>query len=120
MGITTIVTMEIEPAVFELIESGVKQYELRSESFKVADAIRYVDSETGKVLGMFWLGPEDVISRVHDQVLMTIAAVDAETFYRLYPRDSSEPAGNQHLYVAPILERTTLDYVLEKDLKKET
>lgn len=118
MKTTTIVTAEIEPAIFELIESGVKQYELRKESFKVADAIRYVDSETGKVLGVFWLGPEDVISRVHDQVLMTIAAVDARTFYRLYPRNS-EPAGSQYLYVVPILERTTLDDVLAKDLKEK-
>lgn len=122
MKTTTIATAKIKSDRFELIKNGIKHYEVQDESFHGATAIRYVDSETGKVLGVYWLGPEDVFDRTHDQLLQTMTVLNSTIFYKLFPKDEGRFGIStvDHLYVAPILCHTDLDSVLKKDLEDES
>lgn len=98
----TIATARIEPGIYRLIEQGRKRYEVRDESFRQADAIRYVDAQTGKVLGVYWLGPEDDFDRTHDPITQNLSGVDGGTFRRLFPKTAAR------LYIARIRSRTSL------------
>ena len=103
MRATTIITAKIEPGIYKLIEQGSKHYEVRDESFHQAKAIRYVDAETGEMLGLHWLGPEDDFGRTHDPLIQSLSGVDDRTFHRLFPETVDR------LYVAPIWSHTSLD-----------
>lgn len=102
MNTVTIATARIEPGIYRLIEQGRKRYEVRDESFRQADAIRYVDAQTGKVLGVYWLGPEDDFDRTHDPITQNLSGVDGGTFRRLFPKTAAR------LYIARIRSRTSL------------
>lgn len=102
MKATTIITAKIKPDIYRLIEQGRKHYEIRSEGFHQACAIRYVNAETGEVLGVYWLGPEGEFDRTHDPSIQSMAGVDDDTFHRLFPRTED------CLYVARIRSRTSL------------
>lgn len=102
MNTVTVVTARIEPGIYKLIEQGRKHYEVRDGSFQHAEAIRYVDAETGKVLGVYWLGPEDDFDRTHDPLVQNLSGVDGDTFHRLFPKMAAR------LYIARIRSRTSL------------
>lgn len=103
MKAITIITARIEPGIYRLIEQGRKRYEVRDESFQHADAIRYMDAETGELLGVYWLGPEGEFDRTHDPITQSMAGVDDDTFHRLFPRTED------CLYVARIRSCTSLN-----------
>jgi hypothetical protein len=57
-----IILAKIEPGIYRLIESGVKQYEVRSGSFEHAEVIAYVASDDGRFLGAYAIGEEVTFS----------------------------------------------------------
>lgn len=118
MKTTTIITAKIKPDIFRLIEQGRKRYEVRDESFHQADAIRYVDAETGKVLGVYRLGPEDDFDRTHDPLVQSLSGVDDDTFHRLFPKTVDFGIlikGVDRLHVAPIRSRISLDAIFPEE-----
>lgn len=119
MRATTIITAKIEPSIYKLIEQGKKHYEVRDESFHQAKAIQYVDAETGKVLGMYWLGPEDDFDRTHDPFIQSLSGVDDRTFHRLFPKTEERfgilTKGVDRLHVAPIRSRTSLNDIFPEE-----
>ena len=119
MKTMTIITAKIKPSIYKLIEQGRKLYEIRDEGFHQADAIRYVDAETGKVLGVYWLGPEDDFDRTHDPLMQSMAGVDDSTFCRLFPKTEERFGilikGVDRLHVAPIRSRTSLDAIFPEE-----
>lgn len=119
MRAMTIITAKIRPNIYKLIEQGRKRYEIRDEGFHQADAIRYVDAETGKVLGVYWLGPEDDFDRTHDPLMQSLSGVDDRTFRRLFPKTEERfgilAKGVDRLYVAPIRSHTSLDEIFPKE-----
>lgn len=119
MKTTTIITAKIKPDIYRLIKQGRKRYEVRDESFHRADAIRYVDAETGKVLGVYRLGPEDDFDRTHDPLIQSMAGVDDSTFRRLFPKTEERFGilikGVDRLHVAPIRSRTSLDAIFPEE-----
>lgn len=84
MKFTNVVTAKIKPNIYTLIERGVKQWEVRDESFQNADVIRYVDAESGSVLGSYRLGEKFALPREWDSITRYLAEVDWSTFYELF------------------------------------
>lgn len=102
MKTTTIITAKIEPDIYKMIDEGRKNYEVRDESFQNADVIRYVDNTNGKVLGMYWLGPESVFDYSPDQFMLSLFGIDDDRFHRLFPKTGI------NLHTARICSRTSL------------
>lgn len=118
MRAMTIITAKIKPNIYKLIEQGRKRYEIRDEGFHQADAIRYVDAETGKVLGVYQLGPDDDFDRTHDQFIQSLSGVDDDTFHRLFPKTVDFGIlikGVDRLHVAPIRSRISLDDIFPEE-----
>lgn len=53
MKFVKIVKAKIRPDIFDLIESGRKRFEVRSDDFDDASVIHYVSAETGETLGYY-------------------------------------------------------------------
>jgi hypothetical protein len=94
---TTIVTAKIRPEIYDRIENGKKNWEIRDEPFGNAKAIRYIDSETGKLLGYCEISWTCYLARTYDPLLIDLAQVDSQTFYDLFPAD-----GPIRLYAAQL------------------
>lgn len=111
-----IIIAKIEPDIYQRILEGSKTCEVRDEPFDYAEAIRYISSEDGSLLGVHRIGGEERIPRLQhtERLLRSLAGVGDETFDRLFPNRT--PSHAQYLYVADIGER--LDSV--DDLFKDT
>jgi hypothetical protein len=110
MKTTTIITAKIHPNIYELIRTGEKRYEVRDESFRQAHFIRYIDSRTGKQLGVFAIGMETAYGRGDDETLKLLAKVNDDTFDELFPPKAVV------LYAAPIRSRrfASIDQAIEE------
>lgn len=53
-----IIRAKIEPDIYRLVESGVKQYEVRAGSFGHAEVVAYVASDDERFLGAYEIGNE--------------------------------------------------------------
>lgn len=102
MKFTRIITAKIEPDIYQLIEQGKKHYEIRDEDFDHADAIRYVSSADGRLLGMYALG----LARTHlrdestDQWLIEASGLGRAQFDKLFGQRQFKQI--QFLYSAEI------------------
>ena len=104
---TTIITAKILAHYAELIEQGVKHYEVRSEPLDGADAILLVSSETGKSLGMYEVRKTQCLTRDEDDRAMGLAKTTPEEFFSLFPKPCD--GGPDRLWIAELGNRTTLD-----------
>jgi hypothetical protein len=127
MKMVTIAVAKIRPEIYELIESGVKRFEVRggqgfdwpSDDFGIdTDAILgidYVDSETGEELGLwramlvndndYYFAATLKNGELNDSAELCLkrSAVDEETFRELFGLHN---AGDQaFLYIAQILDK---------------
>ena len=108
----TIVTAKMRRRFFRMILDGRKPFEVRDESLDGVQAIRYVDAENGEELGTYRLGHVLDMERTCDGELMQLAGIGPTDFYELFP--PTEDGGPSRLWAAELLERTTLDRLLEK------
>ncbi|MFT8640107.1 MAG: hypothetical protein ABF758_09085 [Bifidobacterium sp.] len=75
-----IVKAKIRPEIFELIESGRKRFEVRSDDFEDASIIHYVSSETGETLGYYEIDEHQAeIHGGNADLLATVASVSPDT-----------------------------------------
>lgn len=97
---TTIVTAKILDCYAELIERGVKHYEVRADSLEGIDAIHLISAETGKGLGTYEVLRTLRFGRDEDERVMTLAKTSADQFYSLFPRP--EQGGPDTLWAAEL------------------
>ena len=107
---TTIVTARIQRSYYNLIQKGIKKYEVRDCPFEGADAIWYIDSETNKGLSLQRLSKASPFSRNQDELTMRLSAVDGTEFYELFPPSSE--GGPSVLWVARIGEEVPMEQLL--------
>lgn len=90
MRTARIITMKIEPGIFDEVKAGRKRIEVRDEPMKEADLIRYVDATNpGRTLGYARLLE---VARLHLysyseaglSMVADIARVDVDTAERLF------------------------------------
>lgn len=113
MRSTTIITAKIRPNYYSLIVSGFKRFEVRSESFGQADAIRYIDSVDGTFLGIRRILGVTHLNRSQDDDAKRYAAIGEDDFYRLFPRP--EDGGPYELWAAKIGDDVTLDQLFSEE-----
>ncbi|MCI1673159.1 MAG: hypothetical protein LKI34_02920 [Bifidobacterium tibiigranuli] len=119
MRTTTVITVKIEPYIYDMILRGQKRFEVCSESFHGADFICYVNPETDNEFplpglpytdeSIYYLGPEQRFDRDSDEFVQRLAGISKGEFYKLFPRPSVVAFTGQinNLYAAPIGERIT-------------
>lgn len=95
-----VATLKIRPSIFELILSGIKQYEIRDSSLEDVNIICYLDSDTGEFLGSYAVGAVNRVDRSTDKATIDCSGVDAATFYDLFPSVSS--GGPETLWIAQL------------------
>ena len=103
---TTIVTAKILEHYAELIERGIKHYEVRSESLDGIDAIHLVSAETGEDLATYEVLRTLRFTRDEDEKVMPLAQATPEQFYGLFPLPCD--GGPEMLWAAELGARTTL------------
>lgn len=103
---TTIVTAKILEHYAELIERGIKHYEVRSESLDGIDAIHLVSAETGEDLATYEVLRTLRFTRDEDSKVMPLAQATPEQFYELFPLP--DDGGPEMLWAAELGARTTL------------
>jgi hypothetical protein len=125
----TVITAKIRPDIYDMIVRGRKRFEVRSESFRDADFIRYVDPESGLEFpnpefqaaraSIYRLGPEHDFDRSCDDFVQSLAALSAAEFHELFPLPllSIMDTGRMStLYAAPIGERiSTLPQIFQEE-----
>lgn len=108
MKTVKIITAKIEPDIYKRIEQGTKHYEMRDAWFD-GDVIRYVDTKTGKALGIWKLEGRETVEpiRANDgtvasvrklgvweveeqrQKVAVLADIDINELKRLFPDSRS-------------------------------
>lgn len=104
---TTIITAKILDYYADLINRGVKRYEVRSDSLDGADAICLISAETGRYLGTYEVLSTICFTRDADEEVMRIAQTTPEQFYGLFPRPSE--GGPINLWAAELGKRTSVE-----------
>lgn len=82
---TVIITAKMRDEYYRLIEEGIKQYEVRSESFSDAQIIHYVSATSGRSLGMYTLVDTFPLPRQNEQQLRKYAAIPSSDFDAIFP-----------------------------------
>jgi hypothetical protein len=95
----------------ELVRMGRKRYEVRSEPFGDAQAIRYVSAESGRELGVYRLGRIFSVDQGDKERLIRYAGIPGGEFDQLFP--SRRGNGPERLWVAEIGAPTTVARLLE-------
>jgi hypothetical protein len=113
---TTIITAKILDYYAELIDRGVKHYEVRSSSLDGADAICLVSADSGETLGIYAVIKVLSFGREEDEKVMALAQTTPEQFYGLFPKP--DVGGPERLWAAELGERTSLDTLVALEASK--
>lgn len=108
---TTIVAAKILDCYAELIERGVKHYEVRSDSLEGIDAIHLISAETGENLGTYEVLHTLRFGRDEDERVMSLAQTSTEQFYSLFPKP--EQGGPETLWAAELGRKIDLETLVE-------
>lgn len=109
---TTIITAKMQSRFFDLVLAGTKRYEVRDEPFGDAQAIRYIDSEDGRELGIYRIEETLQLRRDEDDRLIDLAGISKDEFYELFPPVSD--GGPSKLWVARIGEPIDIRHLLRE------
>ncbi|MCI1644390.1 MAG: hypothetical protein LKI21_07620 [Bifidobacterium crudilactis] len=108
---TVIVSAKIIGSYAELIRRGVKRYEIRSDPFCDAEAIRYIDASDGSELGLYTIVESFPVDRSEEQRLIQLSSISVQEFQNLFPPVSQ--GGQPTLWVAKLGGATTLTELLK-------
>lgn len=100
MKITTIATARIRKEFFQLIELGIKKYEVRSESLEGVDAMYFLDDKTDKLLTIRLVESVEVVNRSDDARVLKLSAIEDKEFRVLFP--SPIDGGPSSLWIAKL------------------
>ena len=113
---TTIITAKILDYYAELIDRGVKHYEVRSSSLDGADAICLVSADSGEILGIYAVIKVLSFGREEDEKVMSLAQTTPEQFYVMFPKP--DVGGPERLWAAELGERINLDALVALETGK--
>ncbi|KXS23682.1 MAG: hypothetical protein AYW82_03685 [Bifidobacterium dentium] len=108
---TVIITVKIRDSFYRLIENGLKQYEVRTEPFGDAQAIVFVDAETGARLGIRRILGTKRYGRGEDEQVLGLSGIGQSDFRKLFP--SKRDGGPAFLWVARLGRSVSPDDLLE-------
>lgn len=109
MNAITIINAKIRDNFYPLIAKGIKQYEVRDQSFEHAQYIRYISASSGKQLGIWSLENTFQLHSSDRERLQQLADIPSEIVDELFP-----PQKKTILYVAKIGNKTTLEQIFKE------
>ncbi|MEK0226342.1 hypothetical protein [Bifidobacterium mongoliense] len=113
MRTTVVISARLRDEYAELIRTGKKHYEIRTEPFGEAQAIRFVSAHDGSELGIYRIKGSYPKDRRDEKQLIDMAAIGDEAFHKLFP--PVEEGGPSTLWVAEIGARTTIEELIRGD-----
>ena len=110
---TVVISAKLRDEYAELIRTGKKHYEIRTEPFGKAQAIRFVSACDGSELGIYRIKTAYPKNRTDERQLIDMAAIGDKAFHNLFP--PVEEGGPSTLWVAEIGASTTIEELVRGD-----
>lgn len=85
MRTTVVISAKLRDEYAELIRTGKKHYEIRTEPFGKAQAIRFVSACDGSELGIYRIKTAYPKNRTDERQLIDMAAIGDKAFHKLFP-----------------------------------
>lgn len=108
-----VISAKLRDEYAELIRTGKKHYEIRTEPFGKAQAIRFVSACDGSELGIYRIKTAYPKNRTDERQLIDMAAIGDKAFHKLFP--PVEEGGPSTLWVAEIGASTTIEELVRGD-----
>lgn len=118
---TTLLTAHIKAAYFSLILEGKKHFEIRDTSPAGAEAIIFLDDNSGSYLGAYRIVDILELRRSDDKKAVKLSGISRDQFYRLFPCESK--GGSSTLWAIRLGARTTISELLgvkQSDLSRRS